>query len=169
MKQVKGLGNVGKITRKRVREERERQNLNLAALARRVTALGRPMSTLAVQRIEEGARRVDVDDLIALALALDIAPIALLAPAGDSGDETFAVADDQPAAPLELIWPWMRGEKTRDPFGGDDHDFARRSLPAWFEPEGAQAQAAARDLQAQVRMLQQMLTEKWTPGTEHGR
>lgn len=169
MKQVKGLGNVGEITRKRVREERERQNLNLAALARRVTALGRPMSTLAVQRIEAGARRVDVDDLIALALALDIAPIALLAPAGGSGDETFAVADDQPAEPLDQIWPWMRGEKTRDPFGGDDQAFARRSLPAWFEPEGAQAQEAVRDLQAQVRMLQQMLTEKWTPGTEHGR
>lgn len=168
MQQVKGIGNVGKITRQRVREERERQNLNLAALARRVTALGRPMNTLAVQRIEAGARRVDVDDLIALALALDIAPIALLAPAGDSGDETFAVADDQPAAPLDQIWPWMRGEKTRDPFGGDDQAFMRRSLPAWFEPEGSRAQAQVRDLQAQVRLLQQMLTEKWTPGTEHG-
>lgn len=169
MKQVKGLGNVGEITRKRIREERERQNLNLAALARRVTALGRPMNTLAVQRIEAGARRVDVDDLIALALALDIAPIALLAPAGDSGDETFATADEQPEVPLDQIWPWLRGEQTRNPHGGDDQAFARRSLPAWFEPEGAQAQEAVRDLQAQVRMLQQMLTSKWTPGTEHGR
>lgn len=47
-------------------------------LAARVTALGRPMTFTALSRVERTVRRCDIDDLVAIATALGIAPQALL-------------------------------------------------------------------------------------------
>ncbi|MFF3734732.1 helix-turn-helix domain-containing protein [Streptomyces sp. NPDC002476] len=43
-------------------------------LAARVTALGQPMTFTALSRIERTVRRCDIDDLVAIATALGIAP-----------------------------------------------------------------------------------------------
>ncbi|MFI1715921.1 helix-turn-helix domain-containing protein [Streptomyces litmocidini] len=48
-------------------------------LAARVTALGRPMTFTVLSRIERTVRRCDIDDLVAIATALGIAPQTLLA------------------------------------------------------------------------------------------
>jgi transcriptional regulator with XRE-family HTH domain len=47
-------------------------------LAARVTALGRPMSNTMLSRIELAKRRCDIDDLVAIAAALQVSPAALL-------------------------------------------------------------------------------------------
>ena len=47
-------------------------------LAARVTALGRPMTNTMLSRIERAQRRCDIDDLVALAQALRVSPLALL-------------------------------------------------------------------------------------------
>ena len=63
-----------------MRKFREARNLGYAELSRRLAELGREIPSLGLRRIEAGERRVDVDDLVALALALDVAPVALLFP-----------------------------------------------------------------------------------------
>lgn len=71
---------VGRLRRDRGWEQRE--------LAERVTVVGRPMSSSLISKIESGARRVDVDDLVALAAALEVSPalLVLAAPAGAESD-----------------------------------------------------------------------------------
>ncbi|MEV6614255.1 helix-turn-helix domain-containing protein [Streptomyces sp. NPDC051051] len=59
-------------------EHRQRRGWDQAHLAGRITDAGRAMSTSVLGKIESGARRVDVDDLAAIAAALDVAPQQLL-------------------------------------------------------------------------------------------
>jgi transcriptional regulator with XRE-family HTH domain len=81
------LGVVGRIVAKRVRRIRKRNGLSLQDLSDRLTAGGRPILPSGLNKIEMGTRRVDVDDLFALASALQVMPNDLLyephvAPAG---------------------------------------------------------------------------------------
>jgi transcriptional regulator with XRE-family HTH domain len=61
------------------------QKLTYREVSDRLIKIGRPIPTLGLSRIVNGTRRVDVDDLVALAIALDISPGHLLLPA-DSGE-----------------------------------------------------------------------------------
>ncbi|MCZ0986442.1 helix-turn-helix domain-containing protein [Streptomyces diastatochromogenes] len=57
---------------------RTERGLAQRELAAHVTALGRPMSNTMLSRIERAQRRRDVDDLVALAQALDVPLLTLL-------------------------------------------------------------------------------------------
>lgn len=48
-------------------------------------AIGRPTLATVVSKIERGERRIDVDDVVALALALNVSPLTLLMPDEASG------------------------------------------------------------------------------------
>lgn len=76
-----------------VRRYREDARLTLAGLSRRMAVVGRPMDTPQLAKIEGGQRRVDVDDLMALAEALD-APV----------DEMLLV--DDACLPAEIAGNW---------------------------------------------------------------
>jgi transcriptional regulator with XRE-family HTH domain len=60
-----------------------------------------------VRRIESGERRVDVDDLVALALALGVSPLALMLPTEDS-----SLVPDGDQYPVDRIWNWASGSKS---------------------------------------------------------
>lgn len=81
-------GAAGEHTARTVAAEREARGWEQRELAERLTQAGRPMSQPIVSRIESGTRRIDVDDLVALAAVLSMSPAALL-PAADA-DETAA-------------------------------------------------------------------------------
>lgn len=61
-----------------VKTVREARRLSLEALSQRMGELGRPILRTGLAKIESGERRVDVDDLIALAIALQVTPNRLL-------------------------------------------------------------------------------------------
>ncbi|MEV4050771.1 TIR domain-containing protein [Amycolatopsis sp. NPDC049688] len=85
-KTVDAIGPTGQRLAKRVAELRQAAGLTQADLAGRMTELGRPTLLSAVSRIEKGQRRVDADDLVALALALNVAPNYLLLPTTPDAD-----------------------------------------------------------------------------------
>ncbi|MGW5386739.1 helix-turn-helix domain-containing protein [Nocardia sp. NPDC003963] len=98
------LGATGNTVRVNIARYRNRMNLGYADLARSLEALGRPIPVLGLSRIERGERRVDVDDLMALAVALGVSPTSLLLPdAADSGDSVTATCIEGTAADL-LGW-----------------------------------------------------------------
>ena len=68
----------------RLREIRTSRGLTQEALAEIVTAQGRPMNKAAVLRIERGERGLALDEALALAWALQVAPAHLLSPRDDS-------------------------------------------------------------------------------------
>jgi hypothetical protein len=84
---------------------RFRGDTSYAELSRRLAEIGRPIPPLGLRHLEAGSRRIDVDDLVALALALDVTPIALLAPEDASPQE------------LQKLLLWLMGG-VRPNFGG---------------------------------------------------
>lgn len=80
-------GAVGKAVAHNIRQLRDNSQLSLQDLSDRLTFLGRPILPSGINKIEQGSRRVDVDDLVALAHALGTAPDVLLRVPNDS--ETF--------------------------------------------------------------------------------
>jgi len=67
--------------------------MTLSQLSDNLSDAGRPMAGNTVSTIETMARRVDVDDLVAFATALNVSPAALLMPVceEDDSDDYFEV------------------------------------------------------------------------------
>lgn len=125
------LGATGETVRANVRRLRKARNLGYAELARRLKATGRGIPELGLRRIEEGRRRVDADDLVALALALDVSPIALLMPLTVEADDVVSLETNRVTA--RQLWRWLTadmpltGDTASDVFG-----FIWQSVPAWL-------------------------------------
>ncbi|GHJ90768.1 hypothetical protein SNE510_02870 [Streptomyces sp. NE5-10] len=72
------IGPAGHVAAHAIERTRTARGYSQRQLAARVTALGRPMTFTALSRIERTVRRCDIDDLVAIATALVIAPQMLL-------------------------------------------------------------------------------------------
>jgi hypothetical protein len=131
------LGPIGLNVTRTVRKFREERRIGYAALSRRLADLGREIPPLGLRRIENGERRVDADDLVALALALDVSPLALLLPR-EHGSQLVADGDQWS---WMAIWLWGMGLR---PLQGDTPSFVRDSNPlGWAQMELAAADIAS--------------------------
>lgn len=74
------LGPIGGHVAENLKRLRFVQRVTTEQLADRVCNLGRPMYGTTITKIEKLQRRVDVDDLAALAAALNVTPTQLLEP-----------------------------------------------------------------------------------------
>ncbi len=124
-----------------VKRLRKEQNLGLRGLSNKLGEVGRPLGHSAVDQIEKGTRRVDVDDLMALAVALGVSPVALLMPAVHSAEPQDDVESTAVAVPIpaKLLWGWLTAEYPL--FKMSLLTFAERSWPVW-EREQLTAQVA---------------------------
>ncbi|CAH0274591.1 hypothetical protein SRABI83_03744 [Arthrobacter sp. Bi83] len=108
--------------------KRLRGSLTLRELQRKLRDVGHEISASGLQKIEAGARRVDVDDLMALAIALGVNPNAVLLPW--SSDEPLEVTGAK-VGDLVLMWDWAEGES---PIEGNrqglDPNYDRKIRPA---------------------------------------
>src|SRR6266511_5775853 len=96
----------GAIFGRRVAEERRRQGLSQDELVKRLAKLGRPMDRSNLGYIERGGTTGQLDNVIALALALGVAPIHLIVPR--DGEETVELTKKHrlPARKARL---WISG------------------------------------------------------------
>ncbi|HME03342.1 MAG TPA: helix-turn-helix domain-containing protein [Solirubrobacteraceae bacterium] len=88
---------VGAIFARRLREARNARRWTQQDLADAVDKLGAPMDRTVLARLEKGQREVRLDELVALAAALDVAIVHLILPI--EGDITQQPVDEQ-GAPL---------------------------------------------------------------------
>ncbi|MFI1678799.1 helix-turn-helix domain-containing protein [Streptomyces sp. NPDC020607] len=128
------LGSVGQRVAREVARLRGRTSVR--ELSARLAKLGRPILPSGITKLEQGQRRVDVDDLVALAVALQVTPTRLLMgppptdgtvhdPAHDEAWEWNEWTDSkgQKREPIPVIrlapelalepwdaWPWALGE-----------------------------------------------------------
>ncbi len=116
----KPLGPTGRRVADNARRLRDGQGISVRALSERLGALGRPILPSGITKIEQGARRVDVDDLIALALALGVNPSALLLPAV-SEEESVELTPGMSASAW-ATWQWADGLAPLPTRPGDDED-----------------------------------------------
>ncbi|NUR04226.1 MAG: helix-turn-helix transcriptional regulator [Streptomyces sp.] len=77
------VGPVGDIVRHNARRLRGTRGHSLRTLSLELKTIGRPLSADAILKVEQGLRRVDVDDLSALAVALGVTVTQLLEPPTD--------------------------------------------------------------------------------------
>jgi transcriptional regulator with XRE-family HTH domain len=123
------LGTTGETLIKNLK--RVRGEMTYAELARRLEALGRPIPPLGLRRMEAGERRVDVDDLMALAMVLHVSPLTLLLPQGQESDTS--VFGDKPIR-NDHLWRWAIGDRSMD--GSETRRFQADSLPSWLDVRG---------------------------------
>ncbi|MCW8095826.1 helix-turn-helix domain-containing protein [Streptomyces tauricus] len=76
------IGPAGQAAARAIERLRTARGYSQRRLAARVTALGWPLTFTQLSRIERRVRRCDVDDLVAIAAALGVAPQTLLHDAG---------------------------------------------------------------------------------------
>ena len=110
-----------------LRRLRRARNLSPDDLAARLDSLGRPMAAGVLGKIERGERRVDVDDLVALAAALDVNPSTLLLPS--SSDDAPTRLTPEREVPAWAAWQWMDGYAPL-PSGSEEDGY---NTPAEFD------------------------------------
>lgn len=115
-----------------VKRLRTQQNLGLRTLSKKLGEVGRPLGHSAIDQIEKGTRRVDVDDLVALAAALGVSPITLLMP-GMPGANIPAEMVAAPGDPVSagLWWQWLRADASLPGYAGPQRRFFVDARPEW--------------------------------------
>lgn len=144
------LGPAGDVVRSNVARIRKARGLTLRGMATQLTEVGRPLAHTAISDIENGSRRVDADDLVALALALDVAPTTLLMPQSDDWETGSVQLTENVASAPQRVWEWLIAAYPlkRDTRGNEPTratlEFRMRARPAdadlmsqlGFSPEG---------------------------------
>jgi transcriptional regulator with XRE-family HTH domain len=90
-------------------ELREARGLTLRDLHVRLRDVGRPILPSGLHKIERGDRRVDVDDLVALAVALDVTPTRLLMPATATRKQMQLTPKVRGSE--RTVWAWAAGDE----------------------------------------------------------
>ncbi|MGW2126265.1 helix-turn-helix domain-containing protein [Streptomyces sp. NPDC001758] len=93
-----------------VRRVRKGRALTVYELADRLASGNHSIAASAISKIERGERQVTVDDLLALACALDVSPSALLLPLDDS-PETAVEITGRGTVPADVAWDWVDGRR----------------------------------------------------------
>lgn len=150
-KRPNDAGPTGRRVAKNIEMLREDRGLTQAQLAERVESLGRPMSRQAVSKVEQGFRRVDVDDLVAISIALDTTPSRVLLPGVAGQDEVELL----PAVSVPSLdaWRWANGEEP---------------LPPHLAPPGRQALDASNSLATGGARINAFLRENRPHATPDG-
>jgi len=126
--------------------KRLRGGISLRELQERLRSGGHEISASGLQKIEAGVRRVDVDDLLALAVALEVTPNSLLFPPHADAREAHLTGAAAPV-PSVAAWLWAdgheplwKGTRPTQELSDDEQqrrqDFYLRSLPRPdYDPE----------------------------------
>jgi transcriptional regulator with XRE-family HTH domain len=125
------LGPTGTTVADNIRQIRETRHLGYTELSRLLADHGRDIAPLGLRRIEARERRVDVDDLMALAVVFGVSPVALLAPPSRSAQTTVeGTATGERRA--DVLRKWLRDIDPLEPLGFSTLvEFAQRSWPEW--------------------------------------
>lgn len=160
-----------------LRRYRDRAQLSYTDLAAKLAELKRPIPVLGLRRIERGERRVDVDDMIALARALGVPPVLLVLPVGRA--DRVEVLPDREVDTWQAT-KWFTGEAA---FPAADEDQEHHDDPAdpayglvddrWYLPSGTWKTGAApvilyRQHEAEVKAWRQARVEAIQWATRRG-
>jgi transcriptional regulator with XRE-family HTH domain len=148
-------GAVAKTVANNVKTVRENRRWSQQQLAAELAAVGRPMQPSAVAKVEKVSRRVDVDDLVAFAIALNVSPARLLFEEDAEMDAEIGLTSEV-SAPGWSVWQWLTGYRPLQAETDDirNPDVQARSLAYLTErPTWLRAQEAAPLMQAAHRVV----------------
>jgi DNA-binding XRE family transcriptional regulator len=111
------MGTPSDVVAGRIREVRRKRSLTVAQLAQRCAKLGAAgLTEQALYNIETGRpdkqghrrRAVNIDELLVIAYALDVAPVHLIVPVDIDGLEPYEIAPGMDF-PARYVREWIRG------------------------------------------------------------
>jgi hypothetical protein len=141
------LGPIGRYLIQNLDELLDEQKLTYREVSDRLKQIGRPIPALGLSRISKGTRRVDVDDLIALAIVLEVSPAALVLPRDPGGEEDGAIKlTESLQVPGQAARRWASGHT---PLPDVDVITWRRPAFHWRVREGELA-----ELRQRIEMLE---------------
>jgi transcriptional regulator with XRE-family HTH domain len=150
------IGPVGRRIAANIAALRRNRGLTQAELASRMNDIGRPMSGPVVSKTEKLDRRTDVDDLVALAVALHTTPNRLLLADPSEHPDAIDLAPTGACVEMRQAWEWATG---RLPLSLRVH-----ITPGW-KPKGRYAEELAStddDVDARIeKQLRQFYQENW--------
>lgn len=130
------IGPTGREVARNVKRARVAAELTQKELSDRLSEMGRPVPVASIGKIESGDRRVEVDDLVAIALALRVSPLSLLLP--NSREPLDVVEITGREGRSDEVWDWGLGAAPFDLFGSaedmeeDVRNYRFRALPWWL-------------------------------------
>lgn len=127
------LGPTGKQTAANIVRLRRELGLTLQQLSDRLAERGRSIAPLGLRRIESQDRRIDADDLVALAVVLGVNPSALLLPPTVEGDAEVTGAG---AVAATDAWRWADGRAPLPLDDAEDAESARLRFQLRARPPG---------------------------------
>lgn len=155
------MGPTGKRVADNVRALRDR--MPLRELEARLGDLGRPILASGIMKIERAERRVDADDLVALAAALGVNPNRLLMPAQARPLVSADILPSDAGRVGEIgAWEWAKGQwplmrlKEGQAVGEGDaevQEFRRAANPPEHTPGDEPVSHAARSLAQLVEVM----------------
>jgi transcriptional regulator with XRE-family HTH domain len=105
-------GATGLTVRENIKRIREARDMSWAQMSRFLDRAERPIAALGLRRIEDGSRRVDVDDLMAIAVVLDVTPNDLLLP--PAGPEEVEASGGLVGFGADQLWDWACNRRQLD-------------------------------------------------------
>lgn len=119
-----------------VQRLRTDQNLGLRALADRLQSIRPSLKHTSIDAIERGTRRVDVDDLMALAVALGVSPATLLMPVVASETELITSTGIDTKVMAQQLWLWLTADlSAASVVGLSPAAFLGRAHPEWQQTQ----------------------------------
>lgn len=101
---------VAVVFSRRLREARDARGWTQQQLAERMGEIGFPINRVTIAKLESGkgrARRVTLEEVLALSAALGVAPVHLITPLDDDADVAIT---SRVVTSARLVRGWMRGE-----------------------------------------------------------
>ncbi|MEU0977964.1 helix-turn-helix domain-containing protein [Streptomyces griseus] len=148
-------GPTAKQVGENVRRLRDRRGYTIYELSEKLRAAGRPITPSAVAKIERRERQVTADDLVVLAVVLDVSPAALLLPLKDSPRERVDITGAG-VVPADAAWAWASNQRplltpSSETARTAESEYALASLPptareARLHPVGRAIEAARDDV-----------------------
>lgn len=154
------------VVAENLRVTRKRRGLTVRALSARLGDLGFSLVPSGVTKVEtadaSARRRIDVDDLAALALALDSSPVALLTP----GERQDVAVTPSVSVRGQEVGEWVRGDEGLpiEEEGDEERERRRRNFHEGAPPAGRAEPAGSHPLLVSVLALEDLAREALEPG-----
>lgn len=156
-----GWGPTSRHVAANLKRLRKARGLSTTRLADALKAAGQPIPPTGITRIEKGERRVDVDDLTALAVVLGVSPSALLLPPTSSPEDRFEVTGGGEVQ-SDTAWAWVDGTRPlhmpEDSAYAATLEYALYSRPPWMRPGGPHFEGAAAQQAATTTQLSDLIS-----------
>lgn len=114
---TRAIGPLGRLVGENLLRLRKLAGLSLRELSEALREAGHPVNVDGLNRAEQGKRRVDVEELVAIAVVLGVNPSALLLPPTASGTTTITGAGEVRTG---AAWDWLDGRAPLNDSGKDD-------------------------------------------------